>query len=219
MRGSVKRRCNFGCHKSSACLGGAPFNEDPAPWCYLSNSGVLLGSSSQLQRKYETIKNAVNLVLLWFVTYMQCNAPWRILIIQDDSKLLLGFLFIDHGNPDNNLESLYILQHVELLLCRDREISKYTRAGSSQRIGKQVPAATDTSATTEVLLETVFSVRSVYWRQSKVYVCCSYSDIWSVWFSETVIVTVLRSVTRKRLLKRKKTLCLLQLQWCLEYVV
>jgi hypothetical protein len=25
--------------------------------------------------------------------------------IQDDSKVLSGFLLIDHGNPDNNLES------------------------------------------------------------------------------------------------------------------
>jgi hypothetical protein len=33
------------------------------------------------------------------------------------------------------------------------------------------------------------------------YVCCGYSDIWRVWFSETVIITVLKAVTRKRLVK------------------
>jgi hypothetical protein len=31
--------------------------------------------------------------------------------------------------------------------------------------------------------------------------------MWSVWFSDTVMITVLNSVTRKRLLKTKKTLC------------
>jgi hypothetical protein len=31
--------------------------------------------------------------------------------------------------------------------------------------------------------------------------CCSYSDIWSVWFSDTVIITVLKSVAKKCLLK------------------
>jgi hypothetical protein len=30
------------------------------------------------------------------------------LFIQSDSKLLSGVLFIGHGNPDNNLESLCI---------------------------------------------------------------------------------------------------------------
>jgi hypothetical protein len=34
-------------------------------------------------------------------------------------------------------------------------------------------------------------------------VCCSYSDILGVWFSETVIITVLKSVTRKHLMKTK----------------
>jgi hypothetical protein len=29
------------------------------------------------------------------------------------------------------------------------------------------------------------------------------SDIWSVWFSETVIITLLKSVAKKRLLKTK----------------
>jgi hypothetical protein len=33
------------------------------------------------------------------------------------------------------------------------------------------------------------------------YVCCGYSDNWRVWFSETVIITVLKSVIRKRLVK------------------
>jgi hypothetical protein len=33
------------------------------------------------------------------------------------------------------------------ILCNDREISKYTRAVSGQRLGKHVPAATDTNAT------------------------------------------------------------------------
>jgi hypothetical protein len=42
-------------------------------------------------------------------------------------------------------------------------------------------------------------------------VCCRYSDIWSVWFSETVIIAVLKSVARKRLLKTEKTSYVLQL--------
>jgi hypothetical protein len=50
-----------------------------------------------------------------------------------------------------------ILQRVEPSLCNDHEISNYTRAVSRQRLGKHIPAATDTHATIEVLLETVFS--------------------------------------------------------------
>jgi hypothetical protein len=33
------------------------------------------------------------------------------------------------------------------------------------------------------------------------YVSCDYSDNWSVWFSETVIITVLKSVAKKRQMK------------------
>jgi hypothetical protein len=33
------------------------------------------------------------------------------------------------------------------------------------------------------------------------YVRCDYSDTWSVWFSETVIIIVLKSVARKLLVK------------------
>jgi hypothetical protein len=33
--------------------------------------------------------------------------------------------------------------------------------------------------------------------------CCSYSDIWSVWFSKIVINTVLKSFTTRRLVKTK----------------
>jgi hypothetical protein len=33
------------------------------------------------------------------------------------------------------------------------------------------------------------------------YVCCGYSDIWRVWFSESFIITVLKSVTWKHLVK------------------
>jgi phage anti-repressor protein len=35
------------------------------------------------------------------------------------------------------------------------------------------------------------------------YVSCDYSDNWSVWFSETVIITVLKPVAKKRLVKTK----------------
>jgi hypothetical protein len=47
------------------------------------------------------------------------------------------------------------------LLCNDRVIIKYTRVVSKKRLGKHVPTATDTHATIEVRLETVFSTRSV----------------------------------------------------------
>jgi hypothetical protein len=50
---------------------------------------------------------------------------------------------------------------VEPVLCNDREISKCTKAVSRQRLSKDVPAATDTNETIEVLLETVFSALSV----------------------------------------------------------
>jgi hypothetical protein len=53
-----------------------------------------------------------------------------------------------------------ILWREEPLLYNDREISKYTRAISRQRLGKYVPAATDMHAKTEVL-DTVFPTRSV----------------------------------------------------------
>jgi hypothetical protein len=35
------------------------------------------------------------------------------------------------------------------------------------------------------------------------HVSCGYSDISRVWFSETFIITVVKSVTRKRLVKTK----------------
>jgi hypothetical protein len=54
-------------------------------------------------------------------------------------------------------------------------------------------------------------------------VCCSCNDIWSVWFSETVIITVLKSVARKRLLKTEKhyvccSYCDIQSVWFSEAV-
>jgi hypothetical protein len=39
------------------------------------------------------------------------------------------------------------LQLVEPLLCNKCEVGVYTRAVSGQRLGKHVPAATDTNAT------------------------------------------------------------------------
>jgi hypothetical protein len=39
------------------------------------------------------------------------------------------------------------------------------------------------------------------------YVCCGYSDVWRVWFNETVIITVLKSIARKRLVKTKDFMC------------
>jgi hypothetical protein len=53
------------------------------------------------------------------------------------------------------------LKIIDPLLRNDREISKYTRTVSRQQLGKQVPAATNRRATIEVLLETMFSTRSV----------------------------------------------------------
>jgi hypothetical protein len=50
-----------------------------------------------------------------------------------------------------------------MLLCNDREISKYTRDVSRQRLGKHVPAATDTHVTIEITLETLSSTRFVQW--------------------------------------------------------
>jgi hypothetical protein len=44
-------------------------------------------------------------------------------------------------------KSCIILQRVESLLCNNREIRKYIRAVSRQRLGRHVPAATDTHAT------------------------------------------------------------------------
>jgi hypothetical protein len=45
-----------------------------------------------------------------------------------------------------------ILQRVEPLLCDDREIGKYTRAVSRQRLGKHVPAGKNRRAAIEILL-------------------------------------------------------------------
>jgi hypothetical protein len=51
-------------------------------------------------------------------------------------------------------------RNAEPLLRNYREISKYARVVSRQRLGKNVPAVTDTHATIEVLLETLFSTSS-----------------------------------------------------------
>jgi phage anti-repressor protein len=40
-------------------------------------------------------------------------------------------------------------------------------------------------------------------KMKELYMNCDYSDNCSVWFSETVIITVLKSVTKKRLVKTK----------------
>jgi hypothetical protein len=56
---------------------------------------------------------------------------------------------------------IILLYRVEPLLYNDREISKITTAVSRQQLGKHVPAATDTHAAAEVLLETVFYTRSM----------------------------------------------------------
>jgi hypothetical protein len=65
----------------------------------------------------------------------------------DRNQLLTGIF----GPPYRRLLFLLIetciLQRVEPLLCNDSEISKYTIAFSRQRLGKHVPAATDTKAT------------------------------------------------------------------------
>jgi hypothetical protein len=49
-------------------------------------------------------------------------------VIQNDSKLLSGFPFIGHGDPDNNIESLYLhcyTYNIFRLLSLDyRDISK-----------------------------------------------------------------------------------------------
>jgi hypothetical protein len=37
----------------------------------------------------------------------------------------------------------------------------------------------------------------------QLFVSCDYSDNWNVWFSGTVIITVLKSVVKKRLVKTK----------------
>jgi hypothetical protein len=54
-----------------------------------------------------------------------------------------------------------IMKRVEPLLCNDRDINKYTRTVSRQRLVKHFSAATVKHATIEVLLETVFYIRSV----------------------------------------------------------
>jgi hypothetical protein len=49
-----------------------------------------------------------------------------------------------------------LLQLLEPLLCNNREISKYTRIVSRQRLVKHVPMATDTHETIQVLIEMEF---------------------------------------------------------------
>jgi hypothetical protein len=43
------------------------------------------------------------------------------------------------------------MQRVEPLLCNNHDVGGYSRAVSWQRLGKHVPAATDTNATIEQL--------------------------------------------------------------------
>jgi hypothetical protein len=52
---------------------------------------------------------------------------------------------------------------VEPLHCNDREIRKYTRSVSRQRLGKHVPAATDRNA---IMVQRVFSVEPCCYSRS-----------------------------------------------------
>jgi hypothetical protein len=54
----------------------------------------------------------------------------------------------------------YIVTYRAVTIQRQRE-KQNTRAVSGQRLGKQVPVVTDAHETIEVLLETLFSTRSV----------------------------------------------------------
>jgi hypothetical protein len=62
---------------------------------------------------------------------------------------------------------MYAILYIYIVACRvvtmqrprDKQIY---RAASRQRFGKHVPVATDTYVTIKVLLETVFSTRSVH---------------------------------------------------------
>jgi DNA-binding Lrp family transcriptional regulator len=64
-------------------------------------------------------------------------------------------------SEDLGVDETTILERVEPLLCNDGEIIKYSRDVSRQRLGKHVPAVTDTRATIEVLLEIMFYTWSV----------------------------------------------------------
>jgi hypothetical protein len=44
----------------------------------------------------------------------------------------------------------FIMQRVGPLLCNDHEINTYARTVSRQRLGKHIPAATDTNAAIDV---------------------------------------------------------------------
>jgi hypothetical protein len=57
-----------------------------------------------------------------------------------------------------------ILWRVEPLLCTDREISIYTRAVSMQRLGKHVPAATNTHAIIIIIIIIYFNCKWVFIR-------------------------------------------------------
>jgi hypothetical protein len=49
-------------------------------------------------------------------------------VVQEDSKLLLGFPFIVHGNPDNNLESHCIIltkTYLELLYVLSTKLTPF----------------------------------------------------------------------------------------------
>jgi hypothetical protein len=73
-------------------------------------------------------------------------------ILRNDSVLLI------FNEPVTS--NVRILWRVQLLLCKRRINNGDKRPVSKQRIGKLVSAATDTN-TTELLLETVFSARSL----------------------------------------------------------
>jgi hypothetical protein len=59
-----------------------------------------------------------------------------------------------------------VLLRVEPLLCNDREVGGYIRVVSGQRLGKRVPAATDTEATVEELCF-MWSVQRCYKQGAK----------------------------------------------------
>jgi hypothetical protein len=56
---------------------------------------------------------------------------------------------------------LTIVYRVQPLLCNNRINNDFMQPVSRQQIGKHVPAATNTHRRIELLLETVFSTRSV----------------------------------------------------------
>jgi hypothetical protein len=61
----------------------------------------------------------------------------------------------------NTRSTTSILRRVERLLCDGRIDNGVMQPVSRQRIGKHIPAAMNSHTTIELLLETVFSTRSV----------------------------------------------------------